>query len=434
MTSVLDFDVVICGAGVGGMTLAAMLGRCGLQVLLVEKQRQYRMMHKGELVQPRSLAILSELDLLTPLSVGGALEVNSLACRTADGDALVSLDYRLLAGPFRHGLVQSYREMLTTLAEQLGPTVTVWRGSRVESLVHDPDERVSGVLVDHDGAVVQVKSRLTVAGDGHASKLRKAASIEVAARRYTHQMVGFEIEDAPPLGRDMNAHLTGSGLRALFELPGDRARLYVQIPSESFREVGRAGLPVWTDALLRSMPALESVADPLRRSLDSVQVLSAWRFISPRWTKPGFSLLGDAAHCVHPMVGQGMNAAIGDAWELGSQLADLPSFDPGPLDAALLRYEAKRRPCLNYVARLSHNMATLLTSTSRTASVLRPCLLRRNQSNLRLQRRITQNMAGLTAQPLQVRDWISTSGLLNGALGPAGGQPTAGEPSMRGSA
>src|SRR6202042_1946420 len=187
-----------------------------------------------------------------------------------------------------------------------------------------------------------------------------------------------------------------------FELPGGRARLYVQIPAESFRSVGRAGLPAWVDATLRSTPALDPIADPLSRSLDTVQVLSAWQFIAPAWTRAGFALIGDAAHCVHPMVGQGMNGAIGDAWALAQVLGGPGAVTSARVDAALARYEQERRPQVEYVARLSNNMARLLPTTSWLSKSLRPAVLRRNQANDRLRQRLTGNVAGLTAQPLSL--------------------------------
>lgn len=422
----LDADVVICGAGVGGLTLAALLEQRGWSVLLVEKQRRYRMEHKGELIQPRSLEILEQAGLLGPLRCAGAREVSALACRTAHGGDLVSLDYRLLAGPFRHGMVQSYQDMLITLAAQLGPAVTAWRGTRAERLLRDPAGRVRGVTVSGDHGPAQVLARLVVAGDGHGSRLRQDAGIQVTPHRYTHQLVGFEFPEEVALGSEMNAYLTARGLRALFGLPCGRARLYVQIPAESLRGVGRAGLPAWTESVLRTTPALQPVAGPLLRSLGTVQVKSAWRFLTPRWVRPGFALIGDAAHCVHPMVGQGMNAAIADAWELAGMMAGLPSLTPERIDAALLRYEEARGPRMDYVARLSHNMAGLLTNTSWAGRALRPGLLRRNQDNHRLRGRLTRNMAGLTAQPLTITDWVSASGLFNGVLGrPGTGEPLA---------
>lgn len=411
------YDAVICGAGVGGLTLARFLGMHGRRVLLLDKQRRFRMAHKGELIQPATLAVLAEAGLLDVLLDAGALEVDALACREPDGSPLVALDYRRFStGAHRHGLVLSYREMLEALAARLGPTVEFRRGACVQGLLRADDGRIAGVHVSHDGSrdgrTTAVPAAVTVACDGQGSRLRSAAGIRVSPRRYDHHLVGFELEDVPAVGSDMNAFLTPRGLRALFDLPGKRARLYVQIPAGSLRGVGRAGLPAWAGAMLAGMPVLQDYAEPLYRGLETVQVLSASRFIAPRWVEPGFALLGDAAHCVHPMVGQGMNAAIRDAWHLSRALVQSDSAATPSVDAALDRYEAGRRPEVEFTARMSHNLATLLTSTHPVGGRIRPAVLRRNQANLRVRRIITQNVAGLSAQPFSARDWLSASGLL----------------------
>jgi 2-polyprenyl-6-methoxyphenol hydroxylase-like FAD-dependent oxidoreductase len=407
----VDYDVAICGAGVGGLTLAASLGRSGRRVLLLEKQRGFRMVHKGELIQPRSLDILDALGLLAPLRTAGALDVSALVCRAVSGGELVSLDYGLINARYKHGMVLTYQDMLDTLAAQLGPTVDFQRGTRAEGLLRDDSGRINGVSVSGDGGPARFTANLTVACDGYKSRLRDAAGIRIESHRYDHQLVGFELENAPILDDRMSAYLTPTGLRALFALPGGRARLYVQIPDGGLREIGRNGLPQWAERVIEGLPALEPVAEQLRKSLETVQVQSASRFVAPRWTLPGFALLGDAAHCVHPMVGQGMNAAIRDAWELGRALNEADPFEPVPVDAALLRYEANRRPALEFVSRMSHNLATLLTGTSWPSRTLRPAILRRNRANIPLRRHITQNVAGLTAAPLSAVQWISAAGL-----------------------
>lgn len=408
----VHYDAVVCGAGVGGLMLARFLGMRGQRVLLLDKQRRYHMTHKGELIQPSTLGLLAEAGVLDPLAAD-ALPVDALAVVAADGSELVTIDYRLLSGPHRNGLVHSYKEMLDLLAGRLGPSVEFRRGARAEHLLRSADGRVQGVAVTRDGVTTNESATVTVACDGYGSRLREAAGITVAARRYDHQLVGFELDDVPPVGRQMYAYLTPSGLRALFDLPGGRARLYVQVPAGALRGVGRAGLPAWADGVLAGMPTFAGHADSWRRNLATVQVLSAHRYIAPSWTVPGLALLGDAAHSVHPMVGQGMNAAIRDAWTLGGMLADLSAMSPAEADAVLARYDERRRAEVQFTSRMSHNLATLLTSTSRVGGALRPHVLRRNQANTRLRTVITQNVAGITAQPLQVRDWLALTGLFS---------------------
>jgi 2-polyprenyl-6-methoxyphenol hydroxylase-like FAD-dependent oxidoreductase len=420
-----EYDVLICGAGAGGLTLAHLLGRQGRRVLLVDRQTKPRSVHKGELIQPRSVQILEAAGLTGPLAQRGIRTVRSLSCHTPHDAELLSLDYDLLDGPYNYGLINSYKDFREVVAGQLGGTVTYLQGTTVTELLRDAGDRVIGARLRTGNSTVEVAATLTVACDGRVSRLRDAASIQLPMRQYGHQLVGFELENVTGLGDSVVLYLTGNGPRLLFQLPGDRARLYVQIPADHFRQVGRAGLAEWACRLLREVPALERVAGPLLDGLDSVQVLSAWRYTSPRWQIPGLCLLGDTAHGVHPMVGQGMNAAIADAWSLAEQLSAQDRLTAHAADAAAARYEAARRPVMNYVAKLSHNLAVLFTTTTTGVEAVRPWLLRHNRGNLRLRRRVISGVAGFQAEP-------ATAWAVLSALGLARGRPrAAGAPGSR---
>ncbi|MEN3361642.1 MAG: hypothetical protein V7637_5624 [Mycobacteriales bacterium] len=405
------YDVLICGAGIGGLTLARALGRQQRRVLVVEKHRTARDVYRGELLQPRSLEILGAVGALPAVLERGALRVPRLVCRGPGGAEIGALDYGTLAQPFDHCLVHYYRDIKASLADDLGPTVDVRRGARADGLRRGRSGRFVGARIDTDGRHVDVDARLVVACDGYGSRLRAAAGIAVTMSRYDHQLAAFDLPDAPLVGPDVAAYLTRQGLRLLFAMPGRRARLYAQVRRGEFRGTGRAGLAGWAERLLGSAPALAPLATSLAASLDDAQVLSAWRFNAPVWTRPGFALLGDAAHCVHPMAGQGMNAAIADAWTLAEQLAEPAALTPDAVDAALRRYEELRRPQLDYISRLSHNLAGLFTATSWSSRTIGQYVLRRNRSNRRLQHLLAYNMSGLGVRRFTTLDRLCQFGL-----------------------
>jgi 2-polyprenyl-6-methoxyphenol hydroxylase-like FAD-dependent oxidoreductase len=409
-----EHDVLICGAGAGGLVLAHLLGRQGRRVLLVDKQVKPRPVHKGELIQPATARILESAGLIGPLMRRGTRIVRSLSCHTPHDAELIDLDYELLDGPYNFGLINTYKDFREVVGEQLGANVTYVRGATVTELLRAADGRVTGARLRTGNSTVEVDATLTVACDGRVSRLRDAVSIQVPMRQYSHQLVGFDLENVTGLGDSVVLYLTGNGTRLLFQLPGDRARLYVQIPADHFRQIGRARLDEWARDLVREVPALEKVAGPLRAGLDSVQVLTAWRYISPRWRVPGLSLLGDAAHGVHPMVGQGMNAAIADAWALAEQLSTQDRLTARAADAAAARYEAARRPVMDYVAKLSHNLALIFTTTTPGVELVRPRLLRHNRGNVGLRRRVISGVAGFESESATVWSVLSALGLARG--------------------
>lgn len=407
-----SYDVVVCGAGVAGLTVARAFGRQGRRVLLVDKLRVSPPVHRGELLQPRSLEILNALGALNRLKESGALTAQRLVCRTADGAEIGALDYGLLPAPYDHCLVQYYPQIKAVIAAGLDDGVETMLGTRVAGAIQDSRGRTVGVRIVADGTETDVDAALVVACDGSGSHLRSDAGITVERLRYSHELVGYDITGVPDLGSDVTAYLTRDGLRLLFPMPGDRGRLYAQIPAGAYRQIGRAGLPAWTRRLATTVPALAPVADRLPDSLDGAQVATAWRFNAPTWTRPGLALVGDAAHCVHPMAGQGMNAAIADAWALAENFAEVDLGDQAQVDAALERYDAVRRPAVDYVSRLSHNLSTLFTDTTWRGQVLGRHVLRRNRHNARLQFILTYNMSGLGVQRFTARDRLVQFGLL----------------------
>lgn len=401
-----DYDVIVCGAGVGGLTVARALTRHGLRVLVVEKQRHSPLVYKGELLQPRSLEILAELGALDALQARGALPSWRLSCRTAAGEEISALDYRMLTGRWRHCLLHDYNSIKEAVAD--GLTAEVRYGVRVEEPLRDRTGRVRGVRLAGAEAA-EVRAPLVIAADGRASRLRTQAGIEIRRRVYGHQLVGYDLAD-PGVGPDVTAHLTRDGLRLLFPLPGGRVRLYAQVPAGRLR---RAELPEWTAWMAARVPALAPVAGELAAAVDTAQVLSAWRFNAPRWAVPGLALIGDAAHSVHPMAAQGMNAAIADAWTLAAELAAAGALTDEAVDAALARYEAIRRPRVDYVARLSHNLAMLFTDLGWRGRVVGRYMLRRNRAGHRLRSIVIYNMSGLGVRRFTLRDRFVQFGLLS---------------------
>lgn len=411
-------DALVCGAGIGGLTAALALARRGWRVTVLEKQPAAVTIHKGEVLQPRSVQILAELGALARLHAGGALRGARLSCRSAGGRPIVSLDYRTLPDPYNHLLIDYYPRIQAAVEQALPPTVTVRRAAVVTGVLTGGDGRVRGLRVRAGKQREEITAPLTVACDGLGSRLRDEAGLQVAKQRYPHRLLAFELPapSTPGPGADaavdLRAFLSARGLRLLYPMPGRGARLYLQAGEDEYRAVGRAGLPEWTARVVAGTPALAPQAPALAAAIDTVQPLQAWRYLAPRWWRPGLALLGDAAHGVHPMAAQGMNMAIADAWALADSLTGCEPDDPARLDAALERYQQVGSRRMAYVSRLSHNLAQLLTDTSWRTRAMLAWITRRNVDNRRLQHILALNMSGLGVRRFTARDRLYQFGLL----------------------
>jgi len=407
----VTYDVVICGAGVGGLACASTLGRLGLTVLVLDRGKEHPDVAKGELLQPEAVSILDDLTVLPVLMKRGAVPVSRLAIRDPAGRPLLGLEYALVPGEYQQILCTDYPAVLGALADRLDPVVELRRGTLVTGALRDEGGRVTGVRVTEDGRAHDIPAALVVAADGLSSRLRKEAGLRASRRPYDHQLLAFELAGVEA-DAEICAYRTSHGLRLVYPLPAGRARLYAQVR----REEVRAGLLTdparWCDRLLAEVPALAPLDQPLRDSFARRQLLGVYRLAVPRLSAPGLALAGEAAHAVHPMAAQGMNSSLADAEELARQVAAAGGTGAAALDRALAGYDETRSDRLAHTATVSHNAARMLTVTGGLGQLLGRRMMRHTAANPRLLRATAANLAGIGVHPLTFADRLYQLGLL----------------------
>lgn len=413
MPRIIDhYDVIVCGAGAGGLTAAVMLGRQGKRVLLVDKLGDTVETFKGELLQPGSLALLDSIEALAPLRKAGARTIDRLTCATATGEEICAMDYRWLPSDFNHCLTHTYKGILDNFIAALPPGVEFRRRVTVKSLLRAPGGRVNGVELQQGKDREEIHAPLVVVCDGHGSKLRAQLGISVDAVQYDHQVVAVDLVDEPHLATEAITFVTPAGMRVMYPMPNSGGRLYLQVHRGLVNRIGKTGLGPWLDSVLATCPALEPVADSARRGLTTSRVLSARRFVAPAFHHSGAPLVGDAAHAVHPMAGQGMNAAIADSAALSHLLKDVDHKDLDGVDEALASYGVHRRAQVKTVSEFSHRFASLFTETVTPFGFKRSTyVLRCHGRNQRLCYKIMHNISGLGYQSFSILDRLQQLGL-----------------------
>lgn len=412
-------DVLVCGAGVAGLSAACALGALGLRVLVVDKQPGIRPVAKGEVFQPSALPALSSWGAVSRLDEQGALRLSRLVTSDERGTPLLTIDYGELPEGSRFLLAQDYPGILRALSDSLPPTVSLRRNTVVDEL-STTDGRITGVRLIEDGRRCETRAGLVVAADGVSSTLRNAIGIHGARHVYPHRLATFEVTSAAATVEAFTAYRSARGLRLVYPLPGDRLRVYVQVEPHELR--GDDALRRWYRDLASDVPALDWLIDALPATERRPHVLPVSRFLASRLIAPGLALVGDAAHVVHPMAAQGLGSAVADARALadrvGEQLGRGPDF-ASAVDRALPAYQADRMPALVHNQRMSHRAAWLSTATSPVARRLSGRAIRHTAANPRLLHLMAYNLSGLGIRPYSVVDRMRQFGLLPHGRRPA---------------
>ena len=218
-----------------------------------------------------------------------------------------------------------------------------WQDSPNVRIISTPAESVTwaeaGRTPGHtlhfaDGS--SLKARLLVAADGANSWLRQQAGIGFDLEDYEHIGVVANFETERPHRGAAYQWFRPDGVLAYLPLPGKRisivwstppehaAALQALSPAELARKAAEAGGHA-LGALTNITPA---AGFPLKRRR------------AKEWVRPGLVLLGDAAHTVHPLAGQGVNLGFRDSRLLAAMLAN--GGDPGEI-SRLTAYAARRR-------------------------------------------------------------------------------------------
>lgn len=305
------YDVAIIGAGMVGATLASLLSRSGFTVALVEAyelrpfEDEVDVGLRVSAISPGSAAILEQAGAWKPIS-----EQRNRPYRRMQVEDGVDLDALLFDAP------QFNMERLGTIVENSLVQWSLWKvvqsGGQVDLYCPDQLKEISfscehNVLTLDSGKVIAAS--LTVGADGAASKVRKAIGIRQDHYAYNqHGIVAVVGKSKPNPGVAWQRFLPGGPL-AFLPLEDGRSSIVWTRPSVDAQRLLALDSGDFVEELdIASSGWLGKVESCGPRAGFPLSMRLSECYASQRTV-----LIGDAAHVVHPLAGQGVNLGFADA-------------------------------------------------------------------------------------------------------------------------
>ncbi len=307
------YDVIIVGGGIVGLTCACSLRSSGLRVAVIEAQTAERAAGKQRAYafSPLSASLLKGLGLWENIGP----QLTPFQCvKLSDADYPKAITFRTQDGKSEAVYYSAEHIVLMSAlqaAVQAADDIDYWCNSqilkteRTHQLMHQ-------LRVERDRQQYLFQTQLLIGADGAQSGVRDRAQIKTLGWKYWQSCITAVLQ--PELSHCNTAYekFWPSGPFAILPLPHNRCQIVWTAPHEE----AKALLALPKEQFLKELQArygddmgeLTLVNEPMMFPVQLMQ--------SREYVRPGIALIGDAAHCCHPVGGQGLNMGIRDATAL----------------------------------------------------------------------------------------------------------------------
>lgn len=339
-----DYDIIISGAGMVGSAAAVAFGQRGLRVAIIEARMPGGDLNDGHIdlrvsaVSRASQALLQRLGAWERIDAGTISPYREMRVWDSvvppESADVVHFDAAEIGEPELGFIIENRRiqQALHRCLDSLS-SVVLFTPCRVESI----DQRDDGIAVRLDDGR-RVSARLLIGADGARSHTRELAGIDTRGWSYEQKAVVTHITTSNEHRETAYQRFLADGPIALLPLYDGRSSIVWSTTPEHAdhlltleQEPFNRAVEDATDAVL----GMVTLSD--RRAAFPLQLLHSVDYV-----RPNIVLVGDAAHAVHPLAGQGVNLGFADVAKLRDVARDVAAAELGDL-SVLRRYERERK-------------------------------------------------------------------------------------------
>ena len=303
-------DVAIVGGGLAGSALAAALARRGVDVVVLERQPDWRWRAGGVFSSPVTVDALRRMGLAESTLAQVARPIPAMRLETPGG-AVVRLTYGAESrGASAVGFDRSTLDpALSALAMEAG--AIVWRGVAVETLDVSGDRPVLVTRTGRGGGTLSC--RIVVGADGAHSMVARATGVARPSRLPERVGLSYHLADTRHAGpHDARLRVFGGGYVGIAPVPGGRVNIGIVLGRSWRGRLAGDGAVATAAAILGALPP--ATDDPaLWRDAERCDHVAGVVPLGGRVTRRagrGWFLVGDAVGFLDPFTGEGLHRAL----------------------------------------------------------------------------------------------------------------------------
>jgi 2-polyprenyl-6-methoxyphenol hydroxylase-like FAD-dependent oxidoreductase len=310
---------VVAGGGPAGMMCGVLLARAGVDVVVLEKHKDFLRDFRGDTIHPSTLDVIGELGWLDEFLKLPHQQARRLTA-VIGGERMRIADFTHLPTRCQFIALMPQWDFLDFLARKGAsyPSCHLRMETDATGLIAD-DDRIAGVRAKGPAGAVDIFADLTIGADGRHSVVRQKAELVVDDIGAPIDVLWMRLsrratDGSEPLGR------ADAGKIFIMIDRGDYWQCAFVIPKDGHQKVMAAGLDAFRASIVEIAPILSDRVDELA-SWDDIKLLTVKVDRLRQWYRPGLLCIGDAAHAMSPVGGVGINLAIQDAVAAANILA-----------------------------------------------------------------------------------------------------------------
>ncbi|HEY3860327.1 MAG TPA: FAD-dependent oxidoreductase [Verrucomicrobiae bacterium] len=335
---------VITGGGPAGIMAGFLLARAGVDVLVLEKHKDFFRDFRGDTIHPSTLELMHELGILEDFLKRPHQELREIKAHI--GGKVVHIgDFTHLPTHCKFIVFMPQWDFLDFLSGHARryPNFRLRMETEVTDLLLEGG-RVAGVKARAPNGLLEARADLVIGADGRASTIRARAGFEVLDFGAPIDVLWFRLSKQADDPAQAFGFVNARQFMVLVDR-GDYWQCAYIIRKGTFEERKQRGLEAFRGDLARCAPFLAGRVNEVRQ-WDDVKLLTVKVDHLREWHRDGLLCIGDSAHAMSPVGGVGINLAIQDAVAaaniLGKKLHE-GCVEPGDLKAVQLRRERPAR-------------------------------------------------------------------------------------------